>query len=61
MTAVSTLNYGISMAIACEVDAVINHGATPEETYRGLATEKPGHDVHGAGLAPASPRFAPNR
>jgi len=55
------VNYGISMAIAREVDAVINPGATPEETYRGLATEKPGHDVHGAGLAPASPRFAPNR
>jgi glycerol-3-phosphate dehydrogenase (NAD(P)+) len=44
------LNYGISMPIAREVDAVINHGATPEEAYRGLAAEKPGHEVHGAGF-----------
>ena len=49
------------MAMAREVDAVINHGATPEEAYRGLAADKPGHEVHGVGLAPASPRFAPNR
>jgi glycerol-3-phosphate dehydrogenase (NAD(P)+) len=44
------LNYGIAMAIAREVDAVINHGATPEGAYRGLAAEKPGHEVHGAGF-----------
>jgi glycerol-3-phosphate dehydrogenase (NAD(P)+) len=44
------LNYGLSMPIAREVDAVINHGATPEGAYRGLAAEKPGHEVHGAGF-----------
>src|SRR6201984_804034 len=27
------LNYGISMPIAREVDAVVNHGATSEEAY----------------------------
>jgi glycerol-3-phosphate dehydrogenase (NAD(P)+) len=42
--------YGISMPIAREVDGVINHGATPEGAYRGLAAEKPGHEVHGAGF-----------
>src|SRR5829696_2702703 len=42
--------YGLSMPIAREVDAVINHGATVEQAYRGLATEKPGHEVHGAGF-----------
>src|ERR1700739_3714824 len=30
-------SYGLSMPIAREVDGVINHGATPEEAYRGLA------------------------
>src|ERR1700739_2545216 len=44
------LNYGISMPIAREVDAVVNHGATAEEAYHGLAAEKPGHEVHGAGF-----------
>ena len=43
-------DYGLSMPIAREVDAVINHGATPEGAYRGLAAEKPGHEVHGAGF-----------
>ena len=43
-------NYGLSMPIAREVDGVINHGATPEDAYRGLAAEKPGHEVHGAGF-----------
>jgi glycerol-3-phosphate dehydrogenase (NAD(P)+) len=43
-------NYGLSMPIAREVDGVINHGATPEGAYRGLAAEKPGHEVHGAGF-----------
>jgi glycerol-3-phosphate dehydrogenase (NAD(P)+) len=43
-------SYGISMPIAREVDAVINHGATPEGAYRGLAAEKPGHEIHGAGF-----------
>jgi len=44
------LNYGISMAIAREVDAVINHGATAEEAYRGLGADEPGHEVHGVGF-----------
>jgi glycerol-3-phosphate dehydrogenase (NAD(P)+) len=43
-------NFGISMPIAREVDAVINHGATPEGAYAGLAAEKPGHEVHGSGF-----------
>jgi glycerol-3-phosphate dehydrogenase (NAD(P)+) len=42
--------YGLAMPIAREVDGVINHGATPEGAYRGLASEKPGHEVHGAGF-----------
>jgi glycerol-3-phosphate dehydrogenase (NAD(P)+) len=42
--------YGLSMPIAREVDAVINHGATPEGAYRGLGAEKPGHEVHGTGF-----------
>jgi glycerol-3-phosphate dehydrogenase (NAD(P)+) len=43
-------NYGISMPIAREVDGVINHGETAEGAYRGLAAEKPGHEIHGAGF-----------
>ncbi|MGB8208500.1 MAG: NAD(P)H-dependent glycerol-3-phosphate dehydrogenase [Mycobacterium sp.] len=43
-------SYGLPMPIAREVDAVINHGATPEGAYRGLAAEKPGHEVHGSGF-----------
>jgi glycerol-3-phosphate dehydrogenase (NAD(P)+) len=43
-------SYGIATPIAREVDGVINHGATPEGAYRGLAAEKPGHEVHGAGF-----------
>lgn len=42
--------YGLTMPIAREVDGVINRGATPEGAYRGLAAEKPGHEVHGAGF-----------
>lgn len=42
--------YGISMPIAREVDAVVNHGSTVEQAYRGLAAEKPGHEVHGSGF-----------
>jgi glycerol-3-phosphate dehydrogenase (NAD(P)+) len=42
--------YGLSMPIAREVDGVVNHGSTAEEAYRGLAAEKPGHEVHGAGF-----------
>lgn len=43
-------SYGLSMPIAREVDGVINHVATPEEAYRGLVGQKPGHEVHGAGF-----------
>ncbi len=42
--------YGLHMPIAREVDAVINHGATVEDAYRGLAAEVPGHEVHGSGF-----------
>ena len=42
--------YGLNMPIAREVDAVINHGSTVEDAYRGLAAETPGHEVHGAGF-----------
>jgi glycerol-3-phosphate dehydrogenase (NAD(P)+) len=42
--------YGLPMPIAREVDGVINHGATPEGAYRGLAAEKPGHEIHGPGF-----------
>src|SRR6202022_2341508 len=42
--------YGLNMPIAREVDGVINHGATVEDAYRGLGTETPGHEVHGAGF-----------
>ena len=42
--------FGCSMPIAREVDAVVNHGATVEDAYHGLMLEKPGHEVHGAGF-----------
>jgi glycerol-3-phosphate dehydrogenase (NAD(P)+) len=42
--------HGINMPIAREVDAVVNHGATVEQAYRGLAAEVPGHEVHGPGF-----------
>ena len=42
--------FGLNMPIAREVDAVINHGSTVEEAYRGLAAEIPGHEVHGSGF-----------
>ena len=38
---------GIEMPIAREVDAVVNHGSTPEQAYRGLINEAPGHEVYG--------------
>ncbi|MDP7705126.1 MULTISPECIES: NAD(P)H-dependent glycerol-3-phosphate dehydrogenase [unclassified Mycobacterium] len=41
---------GIALPIAREVDAVINHGSTPDMAYRGLAAEKPGHEIDGAGF-----------
>ena len=43
-------SYGVAMPIAREVDGVINHGATPEDAYHGLAAETPGHEVHGVGF-----------
>lgn len=42
--------YGLNMPIAREVDAVINHGCTVEDAYKGLMIEKPGHEVHGVGF-----------
>jgi glycerol-3-phosphate dehydrogenase (NAD(P)+) len=42
--------YGLNMPLAREVDAVINHGATVDDAYRGLAADTPGHEVHGAGF-----------
>lgn len=42
--------YGISMPIAREVDAVVNHGSTVEQAYRGLIAEAPGHEVEGTGF-----------
>ncbi|MEQ0618835.1 hypothetical protein ABLN73_01570, partial [Mycobacterium tuberculosis] len=33
-----------------EVDAVINHGSTVEQAYRGLIAEVPGNEVHGSGF-----------
>jgi glycerol-3-phosphate dehydrogenase (NAD(P)+) len=42
--------HGLNMPIAREVDRVINHGSTVEEAYKGLAAEKPGHEVHGSGF-----------
>lgn len=38
---------GVEMPIAREVDAVINHGASASEAYRGLLRTVPGHEVHG--------------
>ena len=38
---------GVEVPIAREVDAVVNHGSTPERAYRGLLNEAPGHEVHG--------------
>ncbi|HEU0192273.1 MAG TPA: NAD(P)H-dependent glycerol-3-phosphate dehydrogenase [Mycobacterium sp.] len=42
--------FGISMPIAREVDAVVNHGSTVEQAYAGLVAETPGHEVHGSGF-----------
>src|ERR1700758_1038671 len=42
--------FGLNMPIAREVDAVINHGSTVEQAYRGLMVEVPGHEVHGSGF-----------
>lgn len=35
------------MPIAREVDAVVNHGATALDAYRGLLRQAPGHEVRG--------------
>jgi len=40
-------NAGTEMPIAREVDAVVNHGSTPMQAYRGLINTVPGHEVHG--------------
>ncbi len=42
--------YGLNMPIAREVDAVVNHGSTVEEAYRGLMAEKPGREIDGSGF-----------
>ena len=42
--------FGLTMPIAREVDAVINHGSSVEEAYRGLIAEVPGHEVYGSGF-----------
>jgi glycerol-3-phosphate dehydrogenase (NAD(P)+) len=38
---------GVAMPIAREVDAVVNHGATALDAYRGLLRQAPGHEVRG--------------
>ena len=38
---------GVAMPIAREVDAVVNHGSSPVDAYRGLLAIAPGHEVHG--------------
>lgn len=40
---------GVDMPIATEVDAVLNHGATALDAYRGLLRAAPGHELHGEG------------
>ena len=42
--------YGLNMPIAREVDAVINHGSTVEQAYRGLMAEPAGHEVESSGF-----------
>jgi glycerol-3-phosphate dehydrogenase (NAD(P)+) len=42
--------YGLNMPIAREVDAVINHGSTPEQAYSTLFAEPTGHEVRGGGF-----------
>ncbi|HEY2441846.1 MAG TPA: NAD(P)H-dependent glycerol-3-phosphate dehydrogenase [Streptosporangiaceae bacterium] len=39
--------HGIEMAIAREVDQVVNHGRPVTDAYRGLLRTVPGHEVHG--------------
>lgn len=40
---------GVDMPIASEVDAVLNHGSSALDAYRGLLRVAPGHEVHGEG------------
>ena len=42
--------YDLNMPIAREVDAVVNHGTTAADAYRGLMAETPGHEIHGTGF-----------
>jgi glycerol-3-phosphate dehydrogenase (NAD(P)+) len=39
--------YGVELPIAREVDAVVNHGRTVREAYRGLLRAAPAHEIHG--------------
>jgi glycerol-3-phosphate dehydrogenase (NAD(P)+) len=41
--------HGVSMPIAAEVDAVLNHGQPVQEAYRGLLRRAAGHEHHGEG------------
>ena len=40
---------GVDMPIVREVDAVLTHGATVQDAYRGLLRVAPGHELHGEG------------
>ena len=40
---------GVDMPIAREVDAVLWHGGTVQDAYRGLLKAAPGHELHGEG------------
>lgn len=42
--------YGVSMPIAAEVDAVLQRGQPVAEAYRGLLRRAPGHEQHGDGF-----------
>jgi glycerol-3-phosphate dehydrogenase (NAD(P)+) len=41
--------HGVEMAIAAEVDGVVNRGRSPREAFRGLLRMAPSHELHGAG------------
>jgi glycerol-3-phosphate dehydrogenase (NAD(P)+) len=41
------VEHGVVMPIAAEVNAVINHGRTPEEAFRGLRQIRPTSEIHG--------------
>ncbi|WP_063001621.1 NAD(P)H-dependent glycerol-3-phosphate dehydrogenase [Nocardia mikamii] len=40
---------GVDAPLVREVDAVVNHGATVADAYRGLLREIPGHETRGSG------------